>query len=88
MRIKDRSGYTVEVDFEYMHTLCKRYVCDFGDWSFVTLADPLDGHLVDFYLLVFDSVDEKERFVEEFGGYQVDRDLDSLVGSWDMTLEG
>lgn len=87
MRIKDRSGYYVEVDFDYMHNICRRYVCDFGDWSFVTLVDSLDYHLVDFYLLFFDNVDERTSFIDEFKHYQVDKDLDGLISTWDMSLE-
>lgn len=88
MMIKDRSGYTVKVDFEYMHTLCKRYVCNFADdYSFVILTDASDSHLVDYYLLLFNGVDEKSAFMDEFAQYQDDVDLDELVGTWDMTLE-
>ena len=87
MQIKDRSGYLVRVDFEYMHSICKKYLCSFGDFSFLLLQDPLSHCLVESYDLVFDSAAEREDFIMEFNVYQREWDLDGLVGSWDMTRE-
>lgn len=87
MKIKDRSNVLVEVDFDYFESIICRFDCRMGD-DYVILADPETKSTVEVYDLFFDDDNEKNNFIKRFSKYQVVDDLDELVGTWDMTLEG